>query len=63
MKNPDMQASAAKASFLRSLWQGVLRFDEALNSDPRSDLARRVAALERQIEASHSAVSDSPPRQ
>jgi hypothetical protein len=63
MKNPDTQASTAKASFFRSLWQGVLRFDEALNSDPRSDLARRVTTLERQIEASRSAVNHSPPRQ
>jgi len=36
-----------KPSFLSRLWQGVLRFDEALNFDPRDDLARRIADLER----------------
>ena len=54
MTNLVTQASAAKTSFFRSLWQAFLRFDEALNSDPRGDLARRVAVLERQIEASRS---------
>jgi hypothetical protein len=36
-----------KPSFLSRLWQDALRFDEALNFDPRDDLARRIADLER----------------
>ena len=58
MKNPATQASVAKTSFFRSLWQALLRFDEALNSDPHTDLAHRVTVLERQIEALRGAASD-----
>lgn len=57
MTNSNVKALAtqdptAKTSFLRRLWQGILRFDEALNFDPCSDVARRVTDMERQIEAS-----------
>ena len=47
MKALDTQEMLKKPSFLSRLWQGILRFDEALNFDPQDDLARRVADLER----------------
>ena len=46
MKALDTQETL-KPSFLSRLWQGILRFDEALNFDPQGDLARRIADLER----------------
>ena len=63
MEHPATRAPAAKTSFFRSLWQAVLRFDEALSSDPRTDLAHRVAVLERHIVAARGAASDSQLRQ
>jgi hypothetical protein len=36
-----------RPGFFKWLWHGILRFDEALNFDPRDDLARRIADLER----------------
>ena len=63
MKNLATHASDTKTGFFRSLWQALLRFDEALNSDPRTDLANRLTVLERQLEASRRTASDSPPPQ
>jgi hypothetical protein len=52
VKAPAAQDPTAETSFFRWLWQGILRFDEALNFDPCSDVARRITDLERHIEAS-----------
>jgi hypothetical protein len=41
----------SKPGFFGRLWQSVLRFDEALNFDPRDDLARRTADLEKKSKA------------
>jgi hypothetical protein len=50
---------AVKASFLARLWRGLVRFDEALNFDPRDDLARRIADLERKLTASNTPLGTS----
>jgi hypothetical protein len=36
-----------RPSFFKRMWQSILRLDEALNFDPRDDLARRITNLER----------------
>jgi hypothetical protein len=48
MKTTLTHAPKEKTHFLKLLWRAVLRFDEALSSDPRHDLAQRIAELERQ---------------
>ena len=63
MKALTTQDPTARTSFFRWLWHGILRFDEALNFDPRSDLARRVTELERKIEASRIPTGKSSPLQ
>ena len=52
-----------KASFLARLWRGLLRFDEALNFDPRDDLARRITDLERKLAASRAPIGTSHPQE
>jgi hypothetical protein len=52
MLNPDVTSLAPEGSidnrsFLKRIWQSILRFDEALNFDPHNDLARRISDLER----------------
>jgi hypothetical protein len=48
MKITMTRTPRTKRHFFRSLWQAILRFDEALNYNSRDDLARRIAELERQ---------------
>jgi hypothetical protein len=49
MKSEASLEAGKQQSWLRRLWQSVLRFDEALNFDPQDDLARRIAELEKKL--------------
>jgi hypothetical protein len=47
IKNAATHEQTEKRGFLKRLWQRILQCDDALNFDPRDDLARRISELER----------------